>query len=205
MKYKMQYKLPEKVRSPYEIVPSKDEIGHGTNMAGIIGGTGKNPMLRGLLPDCDFVIIKLIENFSYKARFNIDIPVFDIVSIFAALEFLGRYSLNNYKPMVIYFPLGTNLGNHKGIGILEQFIESICRSSGIAMVSGTGNQRETGTHTSGTISEVGAISIIELDVSLDEKNLIMEIWVDSPNIMSLDIVSPSGENSGVNECYDKCS
>lgn len=183
--------------SPYDIVPTKDEIGHGTNMAGIIGATGKNPMFKGVAPECNFIIIKLIENFSYKNKFNIDIPVYDIVSIFVALEFLGRYSLDNYKPLVIYFPLGTNLGNHKGNGILEQLIESICKRSSIAMVSGTGNQRETSTHTSGIITEVGAISTIELDVSLYEKNLIMEIWVDSPNIMSLDIVSPSGENSGV--------
>ena len=35
--------------SPYEIVPSKDEIGHGTGMAGIIGATGKNPKLKGVV------------------------------------------------------------------------------------------------------------------------------------------------------------
>jgi hypothetical protein len=99
--------------------------------------------------------------------------------------------------MVIYLPLGTNLGNHKGVGVLEQLIEIISRNSGIVIVCGTGNQRDTNTHTSGIITEVGLISIIELDVSQGEQNLIMEIWVDSPNIMSLDIVSPSGENSGV--------
>ncbi|PRR81445.1 S8 family peptidase [Clostridium vincentii] len=183
-------------RSPYEIVPSKDEIGHGTNMAGIIGATGKNPEIKGIASECDFVVIKLIEDFAYKDRFNVKIPVFNITTIFAALEFLNKYSLKNDKPMIIYFPLGSNLGSHKGNGILEQYIESICRRSGIALVNGTGNQRVMGEHTSGVISKKGQVGIIELDVSPEQKDLWLEIWVDSPNIMSLDIISPSGENSG---------
>ena len=31
---------------PYSIVPSKDDIGHGTRLAGIIGGRGINPDLK---------------------------------------------------------------------------------------------------------------------------------------------------------------
>ena len=44
---------------PYSIVPSKDEIGHGTKVSGIIGGRGINPDLKGAAPDCKFVIVKL--------------------------------------------------------------------------------------------------------------------------------------------------
>ena len=44
---------------PYSIVPSKDEIGHGTKVSGIIGGRGINPDLKGVAPDCKFVIVKL--------------------------------------------------------------------------------------------------------------------------------------------------
>ena len=152
-------------RSPYEIVPCKDEIGHGTNMAGIIGGTGKNPRLRGVVPDCDFVVVKLIRDFSFEAQFNIKIPVFNITTIFTALEFLYRYALTSLKPMVIFFPLGSNLGSHKGNGILEQYIESICRNSGIAFVTGAGNQRALGEHSSGRMTEEGEIRVIEIDVS----------------------------------------
>ena len=38
---------------------------------------------------------------------------------------------------------------------------------------------------------------MELDVSPEQKDLWVEIWIDLPNIMSLDIVSPSGENTGI--------
>ena len=183
--------------SPYDIVPTVDEIGHGTNMAGIVGATGKNPELKGIAPNCDFVIVKLIQDFSYKTQFNVKVPIYNITTIFAALEFLYRYSLDTSKPMVILFPLGTNLGNHRGTGILEQYIESISQNSGIVMVVPTGNQRDVGCHTSGILSEPGELHIVEIDVSPEQNNLWMDIWVDSPNIMSVDIVSPSGENSGI--------
>jgi len=182
--------------SPYEIVLSKDEIGHGTSMAGIIGATGKNPELKGVAPECEFIVIKLIEDFSLKDEFDIEIPVFNITTIFTALEFIYRYALTNNNPIVIYFPLGSNLGNHKISGILEQYIEEISRNTGIVVVTGTGNQRETGSHTSGIISAVGEKQTMEIDVSPEQKKLWVDIWIDQPNIMSLEIVSPSGENSG---------
>lgn len=183
-------------RSPYEIVPTRDEIGHGTNMAGVIGARGKNPNIKGVAPDCDFVVIKLMEYSTIVKRFNLQVPTFDLFSIFPALEFLYRYSLNNNKPMVIYFPLGSNLGNHKGDGILEQFINSISRRSGIAVVTGAGNQGAGGFHSSGTIPQVNASRTIQLFMSPEQKNTIAEIWIDAPNIMSLEIISPSGENTG---------
>ena len=183
-------------RSPYDIVATRDEIGHGTNMAGIIGAIGKNPNLRGMVPDCSFVVIKLLESMTYKKRFNIQIPIFDIVPIFAALEFLYRYSLSSNKPMLIYFPLGSNLGSHKGNGILEQYMDSISRNSGIAIVTGSGNQGASQTHTSGIISQVGQSRTIQLYVSPEQNFMVVDIWVDQPNIMSLSIVSPSGESTG---------
>ncbi len=181
---------------PYGIVPTKDEIGHGTNMAGIIGARGKNPDIRGVAPECDFIIVKLMEYTTIVKRFNLQVPVFGLFSIFAALEFLYRYSLNSNKPMVIYFPLGSNLGSHKGNGILEQFIDSISRRSGMAIVTGAGNQGAAGCHTSGIIPQVNASRTIQLFMSPEQKNIIAEIWIDSPNIMSLEIISPSGENTG---------
>jgi subtilisin family serine protease len=182
--------------SPYELVSSKDEIGHGTSMAGIVGATGNNPQLKGVVPECEFIIIKLVEDLSLKEEFDIKIPVFNITTIFTALEFVYRYASTNNKPTVIYFPLGSNLGNHKISGILGQYIEEISRNTGIVVVAGAGNQRESGTHTSGQISTVGEKQAMEIDVSSIQKKLWVDIWIDQPNIMSLEIVSPSGENTG---------
>ncbi|WP_160686285.1 S8 family peptidase [Clostridium sp. C2-6-12] len=181
--------------NPYDIVKTVDEIGHGTNMAGIIGAIGKKANLKGVVPDCNFVVVKLLETISFKKLYNIEIPTYDIVSIFSALEFLYRYYLENNKPLIIYFPLGSNLGNHRGRGILEQYMDSIARNSGIAIVTGTGNQGASETHTSGAITQVNEERTIQLYISPEQKFTVIEIWVDTPNIMSLTIISPSGEST----------
>jgi len=188
-------------KSPYEIVPSKDEIGHGTNMAGIIGAAGKNPKLKGVAPECNFVVVKLIEALSYKAEFDdITVPVFNISSIFTALQFLYEYYQSNYTPLVIYLPLGSPLGNHDGNGLLEQFIDSLLTNNGIALVTGTGNERNTGGHTSGFLAEIGTVNVpaagnIELEVAPEQKHLWIEVWCDYPNVVLVEIVSPSGEST----------
>lgn len=184
-------------RSPYDIVASKDEFGHGTNAAGIIGAAGKNPSLKGVVPECDFLVVKLIRDYSYQAQFNVVTPVYNITVVMAALEFIYRYALAHPKPTIIYFPLGTNLGSRRGNGLLEQYIQSISINRGIAVVTATGNLRASGGHTSGFIAEAGMTSVIEIDVAPLQNDLWVEVWVDSPNIMSLEIVSPAGENSGV--------
>ena len=183
--------------SPYEIVPSKDEIGHGTGMAGIIGAIGKNPKLKGVCPECNFVVVKLMEDVSYEAQFNTEIPIYNLTSIFSSLEFLYRYAFSSKKPMVIYLPLGSTLGNHKGNGIIEDFIEEISGNTGIVVVTGTGNERDGGGHTSGLITEVGGLGLIEMEVSPEQEYLWVDIWIDLPDVMSLDIISPAGENTGI--------
>ncbi|GAA0085213.1 hypothetical protein UT300007_16520 [Clostridium sp. CTA-7] len=182
---------------PYSIVPSKDEIGHGTEMTGIIGSTGKNPQLKGVVPNCKFVVVKLIEDYGFQKQFNVKIPTFNVTSVFFALNFLYKYELMSNFPMVIYFPLGTSLGNHKGTDLLSRYIDSICMINGIVVVTGTGNERASGGHASGVLSASEPTRTIELDVSPEQENIIVEIWTEPPNIISLDIISPSGENTGV--------
>jgi subtilisin family serine protease len=189
--------------SPYDIVPSRDDIGHGTNMAGIIGGNGKNPNLKGIAYDCNFVVVKLIRDFSYEVQFpDVIVPVFNITAIFAALQYVYEYALSTNKPIVIYFPLGSSLGNHKGEGILEDFIESISSNGGMVVVTPTGNQRDAGGHTSGAITPIAGVQalgagVAELEASPEQKNIWVQIWADLPNIFTVEIVSPSGESSGI--------
>lgn len=191
-------------KSPYDIVPTLDEIGHGTNMAGIIGATGKEQNLKGVVPECNFVVVKLIRDISYEKQFpETQVPVFNITAIFAAIEYLYEYILISGKPMVIYFPLGSTIGNHKGTGILENFISSILINKGITVVTGTGNQRNVEGHAYGVVTTVSGVKgseagVIELVVSPEQKNLWgVQIWSSVPNVMSLEVVSPSGETTGV--------
>lgn len=189
--------------SPYDIVPTIDDIGHGTNMAGIIGATGKNQDLKGVAFDCNFIVVKLIRDYSYEVQFpETNVPVYNITAIYAAIEYLYEYILASNKPMVIYMPLGSTLGNHKGGGVLEQFIGDISTSNGLVVVVPTGNQRDTGGHASGTVAEIvgvqqQAVGIIEFSAAPEQKNIWVQIWADVPNSFSMEVVSPSGEGTGI--------
>ena len=183
--------------NPYEIVPSKDLDGHGTGLAAIVGGEDKKINFTGIANKCKFIVIKLREAEQFKIEYGIDIPIYNLPTVYIALKFIYDYKLIYNKPIVVLFPLGTNSGNHKGNGVLEEFIESIAISIGIVIVSGTGNEGANGGHASGIINEVGGKKVIQLDVDEKQKFLSVEIWVDLPNFMTLEVISQSGESTGL--------
>lgn len=182
-------------RNPYDIVPSKDEYGHGTNMASIVGSNSKDIELIGAAPKCEYFIVKLQEALSEKKEFSIKVPVYGLSNVFIAIKILVDYALKFNKPLVIYLPMGSNSGNHRGDGFLENYIDEISINRGLVVVTGAGNQANTQCHTSG-VNKVG-YSDVQLYVSEEQKKLWVEIWVDKPNIMSLTILSPSGESTGI--------
>lgn len=183
-------------KSPYDIVPSKDEIGHGTSMAGVIGARGENKEIIGAAPECDFVVVKLSRALSIEKSIITKGPIYDKACIMLALKYLFDYAVEKNVPMIIYLPLGTTLGNQKVNGILEDFIDDICNNIGIAVITGVGNEANAGNHASGVISNVGDFTDVDLYVSEEQSFIRAEVWIDKPNIMSIDIISPSGENSG---------
>ncbi len=183
--------------NPYDIVNSKDTIGHGTSMAGVIGATGVNPNLQGAAPNCEFAVVKLAPYINPPLKTRENLPIFDLTSISSAITYLVNYALNINTPMVVYIPLGSNLGNHNGEGILEDIIDTLSINRGIVMVTGSGNQANKGYHTSGMLSNPGDFDNVQLYISPEQKNLLLEFWISEPHKLSLSILSPSGESTGV--------
>ena len=182
---------------PYSIVPSKDDIGHGTRLAGIIGGRGINPDLKGAAPDCQFVIVKLSRATKVELDAAVidktDVPSYTPWSALLALRYIIAVARELKRPVVVFEPLGSNMGSHTGNGIVEQSINNYSSQSGTVVVVPTGNQGNTDTHTEGIIESAGDIKDIEIRVGEKQKNLPIEIWVNKPNRVKLSIVSPSGE------------
>ncbi|MGG5463242.1 S8 family peptidase [Clostridium sp. B9] len=181
---------------PYTIVPSKDEVGHGTEMSCIIAGSGKDEQLAGVVPESDIVVVKLDQAFKkYIDYFFVqgDTPKYRNVDILLAMKYLYGLSFEYKKPVVIYVPVGSNFGAHDGTSILERYIDEISNKRGIAVVASSGNQGNTDTHTDGVILETGLNKTIELEVGKDQKGLMMIILGYKPDKFRLSIISPSGE------------
>ena len=182
---------------PYSIVPSKDDIGHGTRVAGIIGGRGINPDLKGAAPDCEFVIVKLSRATKVELDAALidktDVPSYSPWSALLALRYIIAVARELERPVVVFEPLGSNMGSHTGNGIVEVSINNYTAQSGTVVVVPAGNQGNTDTHTEGIIESTGDIKDIEIRIGEKQKNLPIEIWVNKPNRVKLSIVSPSGE------------
>lgn len=182
--------------NPYDIVPSKDTNGHGTGMAGIVGALGKNKDIKGIAPECEFVIVKLSESAYTKKFLNLEIPIFALPTIFAAIEYFKKVLFKEKKPLVVLLPLGSNSGNHKGDNIFDSFIESVSNNVGIVIVTGSGNEADKDGHVSGMIIDKENIEVIDLLVQENQGYMSVEIWVDLPSIIDINLISPSGEETG---------
>ncbi|MBI6075513.1 S8 family peptidase [Clostridium perfringens] len=184
-------------QNPYDIVPSKDDYGHGTKMAGIVGARGINREIVGVAPDCEFIIIKLQEASKEYVDFYYakgDKAKYRNTDIIMALKYLYELSFTLNKPMIIYLPLGSNLGDHAGASILERYVDTkISGKNSLFVVTSTGNQGNTDTHTSGEIKSNGDSQIIELNCGKEQKGLVLQIYAQRPSKIKLGILSPSGE------------
>lgn len=184
-------------QNPYDIVPSKDDYGHGTKMAGIVGARGINREIVGVAPDCEFIIIKLQEAAKEYVDFYYakgDKAKYRNTDIIMALKYLYELSFTLNKPMIIYLPLGSNLGDHAGASILERYVDTkISGRNSLFVVTSTGNQGNTDTHTSGRIKSNGDSQIIELNCGKEQQGLVLQIYAQRPSKIKLGILSPSGE------------
>ncbi|WP_459832792.1 S8 family serine peptidase [Clostridium carnis] len=190
-------KLKKTGGDPYTIVPSKDEIGHGTMIAGLAGANGKNPNLIGVAPDCDLAIVKLKEApeviLDYAGVTKIGKGRYTTVDVLLGLRYLSRLIKKIKKPMVILLPLSTNIGGHDGSSVIEVYIDEISKQLGIVCVTGVGNQGDTDTHTEGKLEITGEAKSLELKVGKGQKNINFQIFIAQPDRVSIGVVSPSGE------------
>ena len=186
-------------QDPYGIVPSKDDIGHGTEMAGIIGARGYNKEFQGIASNCEFVIVKLLESISFKNQLKANgvkyTPIYNSSEILAGIEYLKNFSVKANMPMVIYLGIGTTEGSHDGNNMISRYLTSVNTIRGIVTVAGVGNEGAAEGHASASIKAVGDISTVELKISREIKYFSFSIWVLKPNRASLNVISPNGEAS----------
>lgn len=186
--------------NPYDIVPSKDEIGHGTSMASIIGARGYNQSIEGVANDCEFMVVRLSPSYNYQKTLRENnlpiVPVYNTSEVIAAIEYLRRNANQLRRPMVLFLGVGSQDGSHDGAGITSRFITAISRRRDIVLVAGTGNSGNAEGHSTNFLSFVGDVKTSELLIPREIKAFGFEVWVRKPNKMSLNIVAPTGAESG---------
>ncbi len=183
---------------PIAIVPSVDEIGHGTSLAGIAVG---NPSLEnnfsGVVPLSEIIVVKLKQSKRFLKEFFI-VPENTISyqenDIMFGVRYLIEAARELNRPIAICIGLETNQGSHDGRGALSSYLSLMGDQEGIAIVIAAGNEGNTGHHLRGVIESGGQQSqTIEMRVGANNPGFTMELWGDSPGTFSIDILSPTGE------------
>ncbi|MGF7141976.1 subtilisin family serine protease [Anaerotaenia torta] len=187
--------------NPLGIVPSMDESGHGTMVAGIAGGNPVNTggpagNFSGVVPGAEFVVVKVKPAKQYLKNFFM-IPesalCFQENDILFAMEYLLRTAYQLGRPIAICMALGSSQGGHDGSGILSNYFSLVATSPGVVLVIAAGNEGNGRRHYSGMVNTATGYDTVELNVGENESGFSMELWGDSPSVFSIDIRSPSGE------------
>ncbi len=185
---------------PRSIVPSMDEIGHGTVLAGIAGGSyDAQNGFTGVAPNAEFVVVKLkpakqyLKDFFYLPQDTICYQENDIMF---GINYLIQTAERLNRPIVICIGLGSSQGAHIGEGIFNNYLSALGRLSNVAIVVAAGNEGNTGHHFYGEIIPPGNYNDILLAVNNNNSGFFMEFWGNAPSIFTVDIYTPEEELIG---------
>ncbi|MEF9992366.1 MAG: bifunctional germination protease/germinant receptor pseudoprotease CspBA [Romboutsia sp.] len=162
---------------------SVDEEGTGTMISGICAGLGNvNKEYAGVSEDAELIVVKLKK---IDGDYNSSM-------LFVATQYMYKKAQSLKMPLVFNISQGSN----SMVAISRRFLtDSGFFTRGICTVVGAGNEGNTRTHTSGNIKFKGEIQEVEIELSEDEDNITVEVWVDKPDKINFAIISPTGEES----------
>lgn len=182
-------------QNPYDIVPSRDENGHGTFLAGVAAASETADYI-GAAPEAEILMVKLKPAKKYLRDFYLlpeRVEAYSETDMMMGVRFLQQYAIREKKPLVICVGLGTASGSRTGALPFGDLLNTLARQVNTVVVTCTGNEANNRTHTSGLAVSDTEPSEIEITVGADERGFVMEIWAESLDILSVAITSPSGE------------
>ena len=180
-------------QNPYDIVPSRDENGHGTFLAGVAAASETADYI-GAAPEAEILMVKLKPAKKYLRDFYLlpeRVEAYSESDMMMGVRFLQQYAIREKKPLVICVGLGTASGSRTGALPFADLLNTLARQVNTVVVTCTGNEANNRTHTSGLAVSDTEPSEIEITVGADERGFV--IWAESLDILSVAITSPSGE------------
>ncbi len=187
---------------PYSIVPSRDELGHGSALAGVAAGSsvGNGTLYLGAAPEADILVIKLKQCKPYLRQYYFlpdDVPAYTEADVMLAIKYANSFAETFKRPVVICLGVGTNMGDHNGNSFLSRYLSCMGGYRSRVMVVAGGNEGNAAHHFFGQIpTDLGRIDSyrdVEVRVAEGVNGFIMEFWGSVPDLFNIAIRSPGGE------------
>ena len=184
---------------PLELVPSTDESGHGTYAASLAaGGADAGEQFLGAAPEAAIAMVKLKQAKQYLRDYYF-IPgnavCYQETDLMLGLKYLNDLADSLGMPLVICITCGSSMGGHIGTLPLSFLIEGYSTRANHITVIGTGNEADKRHHYFNTLENTEDTKTVELRVGENVTGFSLELWTEVPNILSISIISPSGENT----------
>ncbi len=170
-------------------VPSVDVSGHGTAVAGIAAGNGRDSggLYRGAAYGSSLIVVKLgtaqAEGFPRTTQ------------LMRALDFVLKKAVELGRPIAVNISIGNTYGSHDGTSLLETFMDEAAGFGRNVIVVGSGNEGGSAGHASGVLSE-GRQAEILVSVAPYETSLSVQLWKAYADQFRVTLVAPSGEQLG---------
>lgn len=182
---------------PLSLIPSRDDDGHGTFLAGIAAGNELTEKeFSGVAPLSELVIVKCKQAKNIYREFYLipgDVPCYQENDIMCGISYILDTARVTGRRAVICIGMGTNLGNHDGETFLSTMIDFFNLVPGICIVTCAGNEGNTRHHYSITKQYE------EIDISVENSSLgfSCELWWRTPGSLQFDVVAPGGNTLGI--------
>ena len=168
----------------------RDVINHGNILAKIAAGND------GAVPSAYIVVVKLKPAKQYLRNYYFvkeDAIVYQENDIMLAVNYVRSVSLSLNMPISLCMTLGTNGRGHDGTSALSYIIDRFVSSVGAVVSMPTGDEGNKQLHGSGRVGEGDSYDRIEVRIDERQKGLVIYVWGGKPGLISVGLVSPTGE------------
>ena len=171
------------------LVPSRDVSGHGTAVAGIAAGNGRESQgrYRGVAYESPLLVVKLgtadPNGFPRTTQ------------LMRAVNFVLQEAVRLGMPIAVHLSFGNTYGSHDGTSLLETFLDSAANYGRNVIVAGSGNEGGSGGHTAGQLQE-GTIKEVLLSAAPYETSFSVQLWKSYADEFRVYLITPSGEVTG---------
>lgn len=183
-------------QTPYDTVPTRDEIGHGTFLASLAAGRSSDNF-QGAAPDSELIVVKLREASSFIKETYL-VPednrnVYESTSVMLGIEYVLQKARELGKPVAICLGVGTNQGSHDGNTLFEQYISTVSNITGVCICAAAGNESQERHHTRVSLGATGETAELTVNNGNQQGGIYLSILNSASDRISVSVKSPTGE------------
>jgi subtilisin family serine protease len=186
-----------KAANPYDIVPQKDTVGHGTFLASVAAGREDATGFTGAAPDAELIVVKLRKARPFFLERYLVPPeqenAYESTTVMVGIEYILTKARELNRPVVICLGIGTNLGSHDGSSLMEQYLSEVAGLKGVCVCTAAGNENQAGHHMQNVLPSTGAEQNIDIRVGDNAGHIYLAVWSSASDRISVAVRSPTGE------------